>query len=71
MTTLQIQKKKVIFSRNVWNELKNSPYFSELIEDIEDRAELEEAILEHKKSGRGMINIDDYLKKPQRKKPRH
>lgn len=60
---IQIQKNKVVFSINLWNDLKVNPYFSELIEDIEDRAELENAISEHKKSGQKLVSIDDYLKK--------
>jgi hypothetical protein len=60
---MQVKNNKIIISIGLWNEMKNNPYYSELIEDIEDRIELEEAIKEHKMSGQKMINIDDYLKK--------
>ena len=64
---IKIQKDKVVFSKSIWNELKNDPYFSELIEDIEDRVKLESAVEEHKISGEKMIKIEDYLAKRQKK----
>ena len=48
---VKILKDKVIFSRDIWEELKKNTNYSELIEDIEDRIELEEAIEHHKKNG--------------------
>jgi hypothetical protein len=57
---VKIQKDKVIFSRDTWEELKKNPVYSELIEDIEDRMELEQAISENDKSGNKLINFDDY-----------
>jgi len=38
---VQIKKDKVIFTRELWEELKKNSIYSELIEDIEDRMELE------------------------------
>ena len=60
---VQLKKETVTFSRDLWNELKDNPYFTELIEDIEDRAELEKAIHDHKKGNDKMISIDEYLRK--------
>ena len=59
---VQIKKDKVIFTRDLWEELKKNSIYSELIEDIEDRMELEEAITEQKKSGNKFVNFDDYDK---------
>ncbi|MDQ3021599.1 MAG: hypothetical protein M3R36_13675 [Bacteroidota bacterium] len=59
---VQIKKDKVIFTRDLWEELKRNSIYSELIEDIEDRMELEEAIKEQKKTGNKFANFDNYDK---------
>ena len=59
---VQIKKDKVIFTRELWEELKKNSIYSELIEDIEDRMELELAIKEQKKSGNKFVNFDNYDK---------
>lgn len=64
---VQIRRDKVIFSRETWEELKNNPVYSELIEDIESRMELEDAIEEHKKSGEALKDFDDYDNKRMKK----
>ena len=48
---VKILKNKVVFSRDIWEELKKNTNYSKLIEDIEDRIELEDAVEQHKKSG--------------------
>lgn len=60
---VQIKKDKVIFTRDIWEELRNNPNYSELIEDIEDRMELEQAIKEQKVNGDKLLSFDDYDKK--------
>ena len=59
---VKILKDKVIFSRDTWEELKQNPIYSELIEDIEDRMELEQAISENVKAGNKLIDFDVYDK---------
>ncbi len=59
---VQIKKDKVIFTRDLWEELKKNSIYSELIEDIEDRMDLEAAIKEQKKSGNKFVDFDDYDK---------
>lgn len=60
---VQIKKDKIIFTRDIWEELRKNSNYSELIEDIEDRMELENAITEHNESGSKFTNFDEYDKK--------
>ena len=60
---IQIKKDKVIFTRDLWEELRKNSNYTELIEDIEDRMLLEHAIKEHKQSGDKFYDFDDYDKK--------
>jgi uncharacterized protein YlaI len=55
---ISIQKDKIIFTRDIWEELRNNPIYTELIEDIEDRMELENAIKEQKKSNEDFIDFE-------------
>jgi hypothetical protein len=55
---ISIQKDKIIFTREIWEELRNNPIYTELIEDIEDRMELENAIKEQKKSNEDFIDFE-------------
>jgi hypothetical protein len=64
---VKIQKDKVIFSRDTWEELKKNPIYSELIEDIEDRMELEKGIDDHEKSGSKILDFDEYDKNRMKK----
>ena len=57
---IAIKKDKIIFTRDIWEELRKNSNYSELIEDIEDRMELENAIEEQ--SGSKFIDFDDYDK---------
>ena len=60
---VQIKKDKVIFTREIWEELRKNFNYSELIEDIEDRMELELAIKEQKEGREKFIDFDAYDKK--------
>ncbi len=53
----------MIFTRDIWEELKKNSNYSELIEDIEDRMELEQAIDFEKKNGNKFVDFDSYDKK--------
>jgi hypothetical protein len=46
---IEISKNKVIFSRNTWDALKTDVYFREIIDAIEEREELLEAVRSTKK----------------------
>ena len=59
---IAIKKDRVIFTRDIWEELRKNSNYSELIEDIEDRMELENAIEEHNKSGSKLGDFDMYDK---------
>jgi hypothetical protein len=57
---VSITKDKVTFTRDLWEELRKNSSYSELIEDIEDRMELESAIKTQKDSGEEFEDFDDY-----------
>lgn len=61
-----IEKNKVIISRRTWSNLKQRKEFRELIEVIEDTAELEKA----KKDAKHFIRLEVYLKEREKKEKR-
>jgi hypothetical protein len=56
---LEIAEDKVTFSRNTWDELKSSIYFSELIEAIEDK----ESLMKIMEQTEYYVDYDEYKKK--------
>jgi len=64
---ITIKKDRVTFTRDIWEELRKNSAYSELVEDIEDRMELENAIKEHKESGEKFVDFDDYDNKRMKK----
>ena len=63
---VSIEKNKVIISKRTWSDLKQRREFRELIEVIEDTAELEKA----KKDAKHFIRLEDYLKGREKKEKR-
>jgi len=53
-----VDKKQVIITKKTWDILKKDKDYKELLEVIEETAELEKA----KKDSKYFLNIDDYLK---------
>ncbi|HAX48039.1 MAG TPA: hypothetical protein PK605_14045 [Ignavibacteria bacterium] len=53
-----VDKKQVIISKKTWDILKKDKEYKELLEVIEETAELEKA----KKDSNYFLNIDDYKK---------
>ncbi len=62
-----ITKDEIILTRDLWEELRKNSTYAELIEDIEDRLELENAIKVHKDTGEKFENFDDYDKRRMKK----
>ena len=63
---VSIEKNKVIISKRTWSDLKQRREFRELIEVIEDTAELEKS----KNDARNFIGLEDYLKERVKKEKR-
>jgi len=63
---VSIEKNKVIISKRTWSDLKQRREFRELIEVIEDTAELEKA----KKDAKHFIRLEVYLKEREKKEKR-
>jgi len=58
-----VDKKQVIISRKTWDILKKDKDYKELMEIIEETAELEKAKIETKY----LIKLEDYLKQREKK----
>lgn len=54
----------MIFSRDIWDELKNDIYYNEIIEAIEDR----EALKKAKEETEYFIDLEEYHKNRMKKK---
>lgn len=56
-----ITQSKVTFTRKLWEDLRKNPMYSELIEDIEDRMELERLTQENDPEN-DFIDFEEYDK---------
>jgi len=58
------QKQDVIINRRLWNQAKDHPAYTELLEDLEDAEDL----LKANASAKEFVDFDEYLKRRRAKR---